>query len=318
LDPDARLLQMAADQHSVFSRAQALGIGLSPRAVDSRLARGLWTPLHRGVYVPAGITVGATQRIMAACLACGVDAVASYDSASLIWEFTAAIDLPHVSVPAGVHRARPGIIVHQRNRLWAVSRNGFRVTTPMLTLLDLADVYAEERLERTLDDAHRRGLISPTRLCEFLSLPTNRNRPGAGILRDLVAMRDGNRPIGSHLETLLFRALRVRGLPLPLPQHPVPTRNGMRYIDFAYPDVMLAIELDGLDGHAGRLALEADWSRQNDLEELGWTFRRFVWTQVRTDAGGVAAVIATALGLVPVRWGKPGVAREVRSASSAR
>jgi very-short-patch-repair endonuclease len=318
LDADARLLRIAAEHHSVFSRAQALQVGLSRRAIDGRISRGLWTPLHRGVYVPTGVNVGPMQRIMGACLACGTDAVASHDSAGFVWEFVAECDVPHVTVRAGRHRGRPGVIVHQRNSLWVVSREGLRVTTPMLTLLDLASIYTEERLERIVDDAHRRGLISPARVGEFLSLPTNRNRPGAGVLRELVAMRNGDRAIGSHLETLLLRALRSRGLPLPIPQHPVQTRNGVRYLDFAYPDAMIAIELDGLEAHTGRRALESDRARQNDLEELGWSFRRFLWTQVRADPTGVATIIGTALGLVPVRWGKPVAVRTRRQSAAGR
>jgi very-short-patch-repair endonuclease len=234
-----------------------------------------------------------------------------------IWEFIATLDVPYVTVPRG-HRKRSGVVVHQRGSLWVVSRNGFRVTAPMLTLLDLASTHSEERLERIVDDAHRRGLISPARVGEFLSLPTNRNRPGAGVLRELVAMRNGDRAIGSHLETLLLRALRSRGLPLPIPQHPVQTRNGVRYLDFAYPDAMIAIELDGLEAHTGRRALESDRARQNDLEELGWSFRRFLWTQVRADPGGVALIIGTALELVPVRWGKPVAVRTRRQSAAGR
>ena len=80
------------------------------------------------------------------------------------------------------------------------------------------------------------------------------------------------------------------------------TRDGEKFIDFAYPDLGLAIELDGYADRANRVAFDGDRARQNVLEELGWSFRRFTWTQVREQPSGVACTVGLALGLRPVRW----------------
>jgi very-short-patch-repair endonuclease len=172
----------------------------------------------------------------------------------------------------------------------------------MRTLVDLAGCEPEDDLERMLDDAHRRRLIDIERFEAYLATPFNRARSGTGPLREMVRFRDPNRAIESDLETALFRALRRFGLPLPVKQQWVRTRVGPRRIDFAYPKERIAIELDGFAAHSSWSAFEHDRVRQNELEELGWSVRRFTWTQVQNDPIGAAVTMGIALGLMPVRW----------------
>jgi very-short-patch-repair endonuclease len=46
-------------------------------------------------------------------------------------------------------------------------------------------------------------------------------------------------------------------------------------VDLAYPDILLAIEVDGYRYHSSRAAWQADLDRQNRLMSLGWTILRF-------------------------------------------
>jgi hypothetical protein len=71
--------------------------------------------------------------------------------------------------------------------------------------------------------------------------------PGTGVLRELVRVRMRGRKRGSELESDFFGILRRARLPLPVPQHPVRCPDRWRKIDFAYPDCMLAIEVDGYE-----------------------------------------------------------------------
>jgi putative AbiEi antitoxin of type IV toxin-antitoxin system/uncharacterized protein DUF559 len=304
MGPEGRLLQVAKSQHLVFTHGQALDVGMSPRTIRRRVEDGRWRRIHKAVYLSSGAPFGWQQRVMGACLACGPEAAASYTSAELVWRFTSdlALEVPHVTIRGASYRRHPGIVVHRCYRLDAISSDGFRVTHPMRTLLDLAPHRPEETIERYVDDAHRRGLVAVRRFQHYLDEPDISSRPGADLLREILSYRDPDAPIDSDLETIFFRVLRGAGLPLPVPQHPVMTRNGEKFIDFAYPDEHLAIELDGYATRANRQAFDYDRARQNDVEELGWTFRRFTWTQVRAQPAGVACSVGLALGLRPVRW----------------
>ena len=303
LDPEAKLLRIAARQYSVFCNRQALEVGVSERTIRRRVESGLLVRLHRGVFLPSSVGIGWEQRVMGTQLACGPDVAVSFGSGAAVWDFVDDVETPHVTVPARTSREHEGIIVHRASKLEVVTHRRFRVTSPMRTLTDLASEWEEVRLERALDKAHRRRIVHLERFAEYLDRSENRSRPGSGLLRKMVAARDPNRPIDSDLETLFFSALRKFGLPLPVPQHPVQTRSSIKYIDFAYPEHRLAIELDGFEEHGTRRAFEADRVRQNELEELGYHFRRFTWTQLTSDAVGVAITVGSALGLVPKRWG---------------
>ena len=303
VDREGILLQVAAKQHLVFTLAQALSVGMTARSARRRVQLGKWRRLFRAVYMSAAAPVAWEQLVMGACLACGPEAYASYDSAEVVWGLGADLHVPHVTVPTGSTRSHTGIEIHRCERREAMSRDGFVVTTPMRTLLDLAGCRSELTVEAYVDDALRRRLIAVQRFERYLAEPGHATRPGAALLRRILADRDPHAPIASYLETLFFRAIRTMGLPKPVPQHPVHTRHGKRYIDFPCPDQMLAIELDGHADRANREAFENDRVRQNDLEDLGWRFRRFTKRMLESDTADVGITLGRALGLSPRRWG---------------
>lgn len=290
MEPEARLMRISARQYSVFTTQQALDAGLTQSTITYRLARRLWVRLFRAIYLPASVRIDWPQRAMGACLACGPLAVASYPSAQVIWGLVKDLGTPHVTIPQSERRACNGVVVHRALDLDVSTYQRFRVTNPMRTLVDAASFVPEKQLARMLDNLHRRRLLDLDRFARFLE-----DRRGPRVLRDLVEVRNPSRAMDSDFETDFLGALARTGLPLPIPQYPVETASGMRYIDFAYPDRMLAIELDGWIGRSTPLALTEDRARQNDLEELGWRFRRFTWRQVNTEFATVARSLDRAL-----------------------
>jgi very-short-patch-repair endonuclease len=73
-------------------------------------------------------------------------------------------------------------------------------------------------------------------------------------------------------------------------------RVGRYEIDFAYPELLLAIEVDGYGPHSSRRAFQADRDRQNVLVGLGWTVLRFTWADVVKRPDHVARLVAEAIG----------------------
>lgn len=67
------------------------------------------------------------------------------------------------------------------------------------------------------------------------------------------------------------------------------------HIDFAYPDQMLAIEVDSVRWHSGVRAIKWDNERQNLLVALGWRVLRFEWNDIVKRPAVVAAQILAAL-----------------------
>lgn len=100
----------------------------------------------------------------------------------------------------------------------------------------------------------------------------------------------------SRLEIRMYSLLRSAGLPPARFQHWVLCRGEDYRIDFAYPDRMVAIEVDGFEKRSTPEAMQRDLDRQNDLVEAGWTVVRFTWHDIVRRPRRVATRIARVLG----------------------
>ncbi len=66
-------------------------------------------------------------------------------------------------------------------------------------------------------------------------------------------------------------------------------------VDFVWRDQRFVVEVDGYDGHAGRVAFERDRLKWAHLEAAGIAVMPITGRQVRADPGGVAARLLEAL-----------------------
>lgn len=276
------LLTLAQTQHGVLSRQQALCEGLSPSAIDRRLVTGQWVRVFQGAYRLAGVQPTWEQTVMAGCLAAGADAVASHRSAATLLGMPGAPRWVEVTVPRPRQVSVAGVIAH-RTRLLApedvAKLKGIPVTRAGRTIADLASFYSKAKLSPMLNYAVAQRLVTRA---ELEARATGRRHDD--VLRELLDERPASaRPMGSEFEASLFRGLREAGLPLPLPQYRVLMDDGSEvFLDFAYPDVKLAIEADSFVWHASL----ADWqrdrarNRNNDLMALGWSILPITWDLV--------------------------------------
>jgi very-short-patch-repair endonuclease len=167
------------------------------------------------------------------------------------------------------------VIAHESTALDAVDVtlvDGIPVTTPARTLLGLGAVCSPLVVEQALDSATRRELVDMPSIHEMLRRVGRRGRNGAGVLRRIVAERDPlHAPTDSEKETELFTVLRRHGLPLPIPQYEIfHNARFVARVDFAYVDARVAIEYESYEHHTGKLALERDSARRNQVLVIGW------------------------------------------------
>jgi very-short-patch-repair endonuclease/alkylated DNA nucleotide flippase Atl1 len=282
------LLGLAQAQHGVLSRRQALREGLSPSAINRRLAAGEWVRVFQGIYRLAGVQSTWEQRVMAGCLAAGPGAVASHRSAAALHGMPGAPRWVEVMAPRP-HQVRVGGVIAHRTRLLApddVGRlRGIPATTPARTIADLARVYPATKLGPMLDYALARRLVSRA---DLEARATGRRHDD--VLRGLLDERPATaRPVGSEFEASLFRALRDAGLPLPVAQYRVLMGDGGEvFLDFAYPDVLLAIEADSYLWHASLADWQRDRARNNELVAIGWSILPITWDLVMRSPADAA------------------------------
>lgn len=301
---DAAIGRIAASQHGVFSRAQALRSGATESLVDRRVGSGRWIRLHRGVYAIDGAPPSWRRILMAGCLAAGDDALASHRCAALLLDIPGVVGqpIPEITVPRGRAPRLVGVIVHESRRLPSVDVqrfDGIPVTSAARTLIDCAAIWPPPVIEEALDDVLRRGLVSLSRLRWRMREVAVAGRPGAAVLWKLVQARNPADPLpGSVLERRFLRQLRHGRLPEPVGQHRIRDAGHLiAIVDFAYPDARVAIEVDGYRYHSGRARWQRDLTRRNALTAPGWRVINVTADDIANRGGEVCLEIARALAI---------------------
>jgi len=197
---------------------------------------------------------------MAAVLACGPDAVLSHQSAAALWRIVPRWpSQPEVTTPTK-HR-RPGIHIHRSPQADATTHYGIRVTTPLRTLVDLADVLKANHLTRALNEAQVLRLVTAAELTTLLTRypgrRTSQLTPEQGVSR-------------SHLEDAFTRFLKRHDLPLPERNQQIAGHE----VDAVYRQQRLVIELDSRQFHTTPNAFERDRDRDADLLNAGFSTLR--------------------------------------------
>lgn len=246
---------------------------------------------------PAG-AVACAQSLWLAVLSAGPGAFAFRRSAARWWDLDGSeatepdvtepdVTEPDVAVGPGHQSRRSGV-----TRLDSlapgdvVEEGGLRVTSVERTLLDLGAVVDDPILERSLECALRRHDADLGRLrARARAMRT----PGARGLDRLLTRRGDVPPTESDAETLFLQLARRAGMPDPARQFGVLLGGRRCRLDFAWPALRLAVEVDGFEVHGSPSALHADLQRQNHLMLDGWLLLRFTWRAITGSPRSVEA-----------------------------
>jgi very-short-patch-repair endonuclease len=263
----------------VLSRSLLADLGADRRVVAREVAAGRWATHGRRTVAMHTAPLGADARLWRAVweVGCGgaVDGVSALHKAGMVG-FTE--DLVHVSVPQD---ARPidvsGVRIHRVSRgAVEVLTNGMpRVRTPVAAIRAACWARTDRQASLLLAMPLQQRLLSATQLKAAADVVTHRRRR-ALIPKLVTAIVGGAQSLGE----LDFAAMcRRRGLPAPSRQAVRELPNGRVYLDVAWSEISLAVEIDG-SGHLAGLAATDDSLRQN-------------WVVL----GGETVIRMTALGL---------------------
>lgn len=285
-EPDQAIRQLAARQFGVVGRSQALDAGLTPHLITYRLQSGDLRRALPSVYTINGAPADWPQPLMAGQLWAGPEAVVSHRAAAALWKLD-GVDarIVELTTTAGRGQVPPGIVLH-RTRLITPSDHGllgpFHVTGIPRTLIDLGSVADSLVVEAALESAYRRDETLLARLADRLEVLGAQGRDGIGSIRDILAAREpGAAPTEGMFETRFLRLLKDHGLPIPVRQYEV-WKDGLLIarIDFAYPQIRLALDTDGYWCHMGRRKWRKGLRRGNSLTLLGWRSLHITWDDV--------------------------------------
>ena len=290
-----RALGLAAAQHGVVNRRQLLALGATSEAVKAALRSGrlLSDPNYRGVYALGRPATTPEARFMAAVLSGAEGSHLTATSAATNWSLLPYRQHDPVHISSVSWRApTPARVVHELRRPLDPGdrclRNNIPTTTVPRLILDVAEIAADD-LEHVLNEAHYLHGLRLWTIEQAASRAPGRHalKP---IARLLAQYDDGTTWTRSEIERQLRRIAKQAGLPPPSMNHPFDAYE----LDAAWPDINLAVELDGRAAHSTPRAFERDRRKQNALVLEGWTVLRFTYNQIMNHAGRVAAELTQA------------------------
>jgi hypothetical protein len=300
---EPRFTDYGRAQHANVTLDQLRECGLSGGVIARMVRDGRLERTQPRIYRIGGVPPTWESEVFAAAAAGGL---ASHRSAARLWglgEDDASID---ITVPVNRRPRLRGVVLHRQSLMpRAVRRHGIMTTTPMRAMVDLGAVATPQVVADAVEVGLISGLFTVTGLRRELEAVSAYGRNGAGVLRRVLDTRDlGERPAESVLEARMAKLYRRFGLPVPVFQFEV-WAGGVfiARLDFAYPDIKLAIEVDGWSSRATSSDLRRSNERQNALIANGWAILRLTWFDIVTNPAKVAADIAReVLRLRSMRW----------------
>lgn len=256
----------------VFTAEQAETAGVLRQRLHDLARAGLITRIYRGVYMSSQYPSSWEAMWMAALLAAGPDAVVSGAAAAFLHGLTHAgvgsRPSVEITIPRGARRRTSGPKVVTELHLTpadVVEKGPWRVTSVAWTLCSLAYGLGVGKLERALDAAVAAGKTTTQLAGETAT--RFRHCTGMPVIREVLQRHDpAVRLTRSEAERLFLRILRAAGLPLPDANVRVLDDDGnRRYLDFAYEEYRIMIEIDVFGEHLRAIGRHHDGHRQNAL-----------------------------------------------------
>lgn len=286
------LMALFHAQRGVATTSQIL-THLRRRRFEKLVEIGVLERIWQGVYCLGEPTD--ELRLRGMDLSAGTKVAVCLHTAAAMYGFDTEEpdDLHVLNPPRHALRDADGLVVHRREGAPLVVVDGRRVTTPAWTAVEVARSLRRPRALATLDAALRSGTCSRPDL--WRAAIEQKGRRGIVAVRGLLPLADPRSESPRESEARL--AMIDGGLPTPHLQYELLDGNGeLRRLDFAWPDLRVAAEYDGLDWHSDPEQMRKDRRRQAALMAVGWTVIPIVVDDLRdggrTIVGRIGAQLA--------------------------
>lgn len=306
----SRVEALAGAQFGILTRAQCLGLGMTPDAIRWLLRSGRWRRVHHGVYAEHVGSLDWHARVSAALLSCGEGAVASHRTAARLHGL---LDHdPHdieVLIPANRRIIRPGPIalatqISAPRGIAAPTRIAVATCVEVASRTASSSWPSRTTVEHTVLDMAERG--SADDAISWVSKACQRRRTTTARLSEALGQRIRHRwrellvdalgDVADGVESVLEyryvrRVERPHGLPRARRQGITVIGGRRRRTDNEYEPFGVVVELDGRVGHEGD-GVFRDRTRDNDTTIGGKVTLRFGWADVDAQACEVAQDVA--------------------------
>jgi len=262
---------------------------MSTSAVSRHAAAGRRVQLFPGTYLRRDVVDDAHWRATAVA-AWRPDAVI-VGAAAAAATFWPEIDVDELEVACRTTVHRAGLRFVRRDipaQLVTVS-GGLRLTHPALTALDLTPVHGGDAIDRVLRS--RQARIEDLRG----ALAATTHRRGNPERRRLLL--ESRAEPWSAAERLAHRMLRAAGITGWRANLPICLERHRYFLDIAFAERKLAVEIDGREVHSLPDVFESDRVRHNALELADWMVLHVTYRMLVEDPEYVLTTIRRAVAL---------------------
>ena len=192
--PD-RLYALAESQGGYFTSADASALGYTTSHQHFHVKQGNWVRVDRGIYRLKRFPSAGHEDLIRWWLWSRKKGAISHESAAAVYDLGDVLPAKtHLAVPPDFRKkAAAGVVLHKASidEKDVEMRDGFRVTTPLRTVLDLARAHLDpERLTAVVKDAVRKGLVDRKALLGILADAPKDIAPSEQVTLQL-ALREG-------------------------------------------------------------------------------------------------------------------------------
>jgi hypothetical protein len=284
--------QTLADHGGLATRQQLLA--RVPRTVlDGYVGRRFLDRVFPRVYCRAGRHRDDRLVLRAALAHVGPGAALSHLTALHLHGAHPLTRPLHLTVDHDTRRAGArDLVVHRRLRFDVASeqctvRAGLPVTALPRSLVDSWPLLSRvERRPLLLETVRRRRTTAHALRAALAERPNVAGHAALAQTIELIA--DGCQ---SELEVMgVLTVFTHRSLPRGIGQYRIPLPDGVAvHADRAWPEVKLAVEMDGARFHTSPEDRQRDLARDAALAAIGWVVLRFTYAEVLRDPDGVRA-----------------------------
>lgn len=296
----ARAIRLMRANGGLALRAEVLDVGVPERTLFRRLREGSAVEVKPWVIALPGTELDLAALTRAAVLARPA-AIPTGLSAAVVLGAGPWDEVPQVGAPwlVGQRERTLDARVFRHPGIKTVRRAGLIVAHPAYAVVDLLRFLEPQAAAAVGRSALQRRCVTLDFLAERRAdLGRLAGARQLGLVLD--QLYEGTHAESEHEFVALLREAGITGWRA---NHPV--RVGVRryFLDVAFPEARLAIEIDGRAHHSSAAAFQNDRRRQNDLVAAGWTVLRFTWDDIVNRPHNVIARIGSALeSLTPSSW----------------
>ena len=257
----------------VITARDALAAGLSRSAITRRVESGEWHRIVRGVYLVA--THARSARAQARLAVHSIGGGAALGGAAAAWWLGLCSDEPRrhlvYTAVSGRHPRRTSTTVVRERRLLdedVIVHRGLCVTERSLTVLDASETLGIGVIDSAL---LRRTVTIRSLEAAHARYPKRHGSPA--VCRYLAALANGARSEAERMAVGIFTSAGLTGW---IANYPTAGYT----VDFAFPEHLLAVEIDGFAFHRDADAFQRDRTRRNALIAAGWEVLNFTWSDL--------------------------------------